>query len=197
MPKQQGHAKRVVMVGTASSGYHKEVGYLQTILKQYYNPFQKKGKGGVLRGQGRAAGIKIFHHFNKRCGYIRALVQCHVNEYVCYLADIQELRKSTWAGKSTLVAVWRMDWIWAACSQGDMQEGFAVHQGRQITGLAAVAMGECISVSRAKDVCTNTHPYISPLFLRVLQSFCHHGSNILAQCKLMHAHTHTHTCILV
>ena len=78
-----------------------------------------RAEGGVLRGPRGAARIKIVHNFNKRCGNISALLQCHVKEHVCYLVGIQEPRNSMWVGKGTLAAVWRMDWIGAARSQGD------------------------------------------------------------------------------
>ena len=49
-------------------------------------------------------------------------------------------RNSMGGGKSTLAAVWRMNWIEAACNQGDKEKGFAIHQGKWITGLTCPVM---------------------------------------------------------
>ena len=129
------------------------------------------------------------------CGYFGALLQCLVNEHVCYQGP-QEFHGG-W--KEYFSSSMKDELDWGSLQSGRQRERLC-NTPRKIDNRAYMpchARGKqaCISLSRLKDVCTNPHFYISLLFLSVLQSLCCLGANILAQCKLMN--TYTHTRILV
>lgn len=45
---------------------------------------ENKAAEEVVRELKGASGIKVFHNFNKMCGCIHILFQCHLNEHECY-----------------------------------------------------------------------------------------------------------------